>query len=420
MSECDWSLPTKLAKAGFDLDSIPLGNSFGIQQGSLGFGRQDAERPTSKDAVSCQLKMAGLLWSICKDYEMELPSIKIPDSFHDRMTHAKVCRESDVLLCRLKVTCAEIWVGLYASRKDKWPMNVLLDLISWLLEASESLIGLRQWSTVNSLLGHVETAAGTLEEMVQNASAGGSQDRIFFSDDDSQPCTDCERACLLWVKAKVISFQVVMQLKGSMDWKIGNDRLQDILNGIPDRCMKVSMCMEYQRLTTSVVVHFIKSSQFEEASHILESLLKFHESLSTTEEPISQRNINDIVALRRRKCSMLLVWCQIHAEGSFQASSLPGPLLAELPGVIAEWLQKFDSIDLEDYEACLDASRYLDRYLKQNAKAPRILESCAWACTQLLHQSRWKWMPHIISQYAHMHSIHKGKINDGNVINPTY
>lgn len=412
MSAFDWSLATKLANAGFDLDFISLSNSLGIQQGPLALGKKDAEQQNSKEKISSQLKMAGQLWSICKDYEMELPSVKTPDTFDGRMRHAKVCRESDVLLGRLKVTCADIWLGIYQSRKNEWPINVLLDLISWLLEACESLIGLKQWSTVNSLLAQVIQSTGTLEEIVQDAFAGDSPERIFLSDDDSLPVSECERACLLWVKAKVMSFHVLMQLKGATDWKLSHDQLQDILIGISGRYMKVSMFMEYRRASTSVAVQFINSCQYEEAIQILKSLLKFHKPWRATEDSKLQHKINHIIALNSRKCSLLLAWCHFHVEESFQAGSLADPFVADLPGVMREWLQKLDALDSEYHETCLDASRHLDQYLKQNVKAPHWLESCAWACSQLMCGTQWKWMPRIISQYAHTHSINKGDKNE--------
>ena len=342
-------------------------------------------------STSSQIEMAGTLWSICKQFEMDQKGVDNGGEL--------------VLLATIKSKCCQIWMNMYKNFKDKFSVEKCVQLLSWVLEAGESLLLSHQYTVLSQLLLRVQHAfAPRIGDIVSELSLKASDEALKTVED----VTSFYHPYLCWLKICLLSGNASL-CSGAADASL-HHLVQEILNSISQYILmpkhRLICQLECIRLELSFVAELVPEAEFEKAEVLLEQIWaafpKIIQDINEDDSSIKEQPLFSCQLLQN-KVLIYLYWCALCRGNNIKAQNMLGgcQIPAKYSGIIQQALRKLseinsfpvidESIPNHFWKLCHDLHQTLGQV------GDKVICLIAWACIQLIERPG---MTPFLSEYA--------------------
>jgi hypothetical protein len=340
---------------------------------------------------SSQVDMAGTLWSICKQFEMDQKDIDAGGEL--------------ILLATIKSKCCQIWMNMYENFKEKFSPEKCVQLVSWVLEAGDSLLLSHQYNVLSQLLQRVRSVlADQIGDIVSELSIKASKETL----DTVEDVYSFYHPCLCWVKVCLLSGNARL-CSGAADASLPL-LVQDIVNlishyiSIPQH--RLVCCLECIRIELFFVAKLVQEAEYQKAEVLLEQIRsvipKIIQEINEHDCSIQKQLLISIERLRN-KALIYIFWCDLCTGDNILAQDMPGgsPSPGKYGDIIRRALRRlyeinsFAIIDESDPNHFSKLCHDLHQALAQ--VGDKVICLIAWACIQLIERPG---MTPFLSKYA--------------------
>jgi hypothetical protein len=345
------------------------------------------ERFTSLSGPSVEKKTkldkAGQLWELCLRHESSVPEV-----ISAAAVNADILKDQ-ALIASVRATCCEVWLGAWeqgqgSDRLSGWEegtSSAFLQIVEWVIQASDSLILCRQFSALWLLLERVD-----LGKVLEAADSITSADELADAGINVKARL---RPVVLATKMLIYRAYASMQCKtataalSSVGGSVNDAR--QYLDRVKGDVGKMYCDLECLSVAMRFVGLLLDVEDLDAAYELLKALSGIVQRLRERDEELGRA--------WEARMAVGLVWC-----GRVKNIEMGGTLADSLVELSLEGLRCLE--DVEDLDPGLDArgeaSIRLDAIVRANGAD--VAEALGKACATMV--PRWRSMRLVLSTYA--------------------
>lgn len=368
------------------MDSVS-GNNLIIALNQAGFDENDVSSgKIATGTTSARLKKAGQLWQVCLQFEASNSEVLRGNESRNDGYSANLA-----LVAMARASCCHLWLDSMNDPdfRDKWCKERYLQLVFWMVEASDSLVLSRQFSALINLLDRLDMnrlqkiAECRFQSSLQHEEEPGDRWMPFI--------------CLMRLR--------LCKSYASMQTQSQFNENQDIIQIIRDgheylsRIKDVHAQVYCDSNSLEIQMHFVYlllkgqasrgSTRQQEDLSIAKQILQ---CLAITSSRLS-KNCSHLGSVWERRLTVCLMWCLLNSFAlDLAAKELPTTITASsyLVNFVAEAVACLDNVEHLENQPDLNMQQIVAKRLDDmlQGKSPGAVEALALPCSALLSYRR--------------------------------
>lgn len=268
----------------------------------------------SEEALVSRLKVAGNVWTLCKEFEICNPEIlKNQDYSNAEIMHDRA------LLGTVKCRLCHIWLDAYSHYRERWPETEIRQLMEWILEGCESLAISNQYSSISSLIERTKIELFThLDDFIDGCCLEGNAAC-------SKGLEGCCESCIDY-------FQPIIDMITLLYWGAFSSRCCNVdtckdkfdrvdaqvdrfLEKVASLNLRMECAIQCSNVRLAFGMRFLKEENYEQCLavlHMLRHYIKYiHREISSMENMEESCSLLKKVSYIEHKLMVCLTWGHI-------------------------------------------------------------------------------------------------------------